>query len=179
MNKTKISLWVNYAEIVGVVAIVISLAVVVFELRENSKATNAASAIAHSTNMSDWYARMASDEKAIANFLKFVDDPESCTQKERASAVFSLHSMMIVLQNGFYLSRQGVFDADYETQLSTVLTTISDSKGYRFYWELRKGYFDPEWRAVVDSILLEDHSDRQTIYRLPAASEGTGLNASD
>lgn len=171
MKKVKLSEWVRFSEIIGVVALVITLGVIVLELKENAKATNAASAIAHTTNMSSWYSSMAKDEKAIANFRKFLENPESCTATERASAVFSLHAMMIIMQNGLYLSKQEVFDETYQQQLNVVLTTITDSRGFQLYWTLRRNHFAPDWQDTVDALLQSDFSDLPTIYNLPGQPE--------
>lgn len=167
MNKIKLSDGASWAEIISALAIVVSLVFVVVEVRENSTATNTANATAHTTIMSNWYSNMANDEDAIAAYMKFMADPDSCSIEEQTSAVFSLHSIMLILQNGEWLSRQGVLDRSYQQQLNSVMLAAIGRPGFVRYWSMRKGYFTPEWQDIIESSVIIEDIGRPSIYTHP------------
>lgn len=167
MNKIKLSDGASWAEIISALAIIVSLVFVIVEIRENSTATSAANATDYTTVMSNWYRNMAMDEDAMAAYMKFMADPDSSSAVEQSSAVFALHSIMIILQNGEWLSQQGVLDKSYQQQLNSIILTASGRPGFERYWSMRKGFFTPEWQTIVENLMKVEESNRPSIYLHP------------
>jgi len=167
MKMIKLSDGASWAEIISALAIVVSLMFLVVEVRENSTATNTANATAHTTMISNWYQGMAKDADAMAAYMKFISDPDSCSVVEQTSAVFSLHAVMLILQNGEWLSYQGVLDKNYQQRLNSVLQTVTSSIGFKRYWSMRKSFFTPKWQANVEALITKNKSNRPSIYSHP------------
>ena len=69
--------WALIAEIVGSVAVVISLIFVGVQLQANTSATRSATASAASSSTSAWYIAMGGLTQASALFFNFMNDPIS------------------------------------------------------------------------------------------------------
>ena len=65
------------AEIVGGIAIVVSLIFVGIQVRESTKATRSATATATIGTMASWYSNLGNNVQTAELFWKFMADPDS------------------------------------------------------------------------------------------------------
>ena len=65
----------SIAEVIGAVAVIVSLIFVGFQLRETARATRTATASAASASMSAWYTATGGSEQTSALFLNFFFRP--------------------------------------------------------------------------------------------------------
>lgn len=94
-------------EVVGVVAVVLSLIFVGLEINESTRATRSATAAETTATVANWYTSLGSDQQLSRAHVRFVADPQSVTHEERFQAVMNLHSLMLILQSSFYLEDEG------------------------------------------------------------------------
>jgi hypothetical protein len=69
-------------EIVGAVAIVISLIFVGIQFTENTKATKSATAASTVATISSWYSDIGNNQQSSSLFYNFMADPDSLTSEE-------------------------------------------------------------------------------------------------
>lgn len=163
--KNKLSDIASIAEIIGAIAIVISLIFVGVQLEGNTQATRSASAIAASTATSQWYVALASSERNSILFRDFITDPDSLTTEERYQAIMNLHGAIIIWQNNFYLGQEGTLDPRIKDSVTETIAIIKDRPGWQMYWEQRRSVFFPEFQSYVDELMLSDkHQSAGTIY---------------
>lgn len=140
-------------ELLGGIAILISLVFVGIQLKENTKATRSSTATATIDTMTNWYVVMGTNGEASASFYRFLEDPESMTKEERLQHIFNFHGLFLAFQNSYYLSLEGTLDKRIPKSLNQVIYGVKDQPGFKLYWKSRKSIFFEEYRDYVDDLL--------------------------
>lgn len=151
--KVKLKKVALLVEVLGGIAILISLVFVGIQLRENTKATRSATATATIETMNNWYVTMGTNAEASASFYRFLADPESMTKEERLQHIYNFHGLFLAFQNSYYLSLEGTLDKRIPKSLNQVIYGVKDQPGFHLYWKSRKDIFFEEYRDYVDELL--------------------------
>ncbi len=163
--KIKLSDIASIAEIIGAIAIVISLIFVGVQLQGNTRATLSASAIAASTATAQWYTTLGSSERNSTLFRDFVSNPDSLTPDKRFQAIINLHGVILIFQNNFYLAKEGTLDPGIKDSITEAIVIIKDRPGWEMYWKQRRSIFLDEFQSYVDELMLSEvHHDADSIY---------------
>jgi len=152
------------AEILGGIAILISLIFVGIQLNENTRETRSASATATISAMASWYADIGNNQQSSMLFYKFLAEPDSIPKAEKVQAIYNLHSMFLIFQNGYYLVKEGTLDPQILESLTVVIKGVRDQPGMIYYWNTRKTIFFEEFRGYVDEILETTDPISEGIY---------------
>ena len=152
-------------DIVGAVAIVISLIFVGIQFTENTKATKSATAASTVATISSWYSEMGNNEQSSSLFLNFMADPESLTSEERFQVIISLHGLFLTFQNSYYLSQQGTLDSHIQESITKAAVGVKDQPGFRLFWKLRRELFFPEFQKHIDEIVDTDIDISEGMYK--------------
>ena len=152
-------------EIVGVVAVVLSLIFVGLEINESTRATRSATAADTTAIVAEWYMSLGSDLESSSAHRRFVNDPHSVTPDERFKAVMNLHALMLILQSSFYLEEEGTLSPQIHRSMTTAMTS---EPGVQYYWEQRKQIFVNEnFIAYMDQLLADGYTHSIDLYRPP------------
>lgn len=152
-------------ELVGVLAVVISLIFVAMELNENSRATRSAIAAETISSVSEWYLATAEDEELAELFRQFIVDPRPLTREQRYRAVLHFHAYMVVAQNSFYLEEEGTLDPRIRRSVTEPINAIGENSGVHYYWEQRKPIFVNEnFKAFVEETIAAEGTHSSDLY---------------
>lgn len=160
-------------EIVGAVAIVISLIFVGIQFTENTKATKSATAASTVATISSWYTEMGNNQQSSSLFYNFMADPESLTSEERLQVLINLHGLFLTFQNSFYLSQQGTLDPHIQESITKAAVGVKDQPGFRLFWKLRRELFFPEFQKHIDEIVNTDIDISEGMYRAVEGQKST------
>lgn len=160
-------------EIVGAVAIVISLIFVGIQFTENTKATKSATAASTVATISSWYIEMGNNQQSSSLFWNFMADPESLTSEERFQVLISLHGLFLTFQNSFYLSQQGTLDSNIQESITKAAAGVKDQPGFRLFWKLRRELFFPEFQKHIDEIVDTDIDISEGMYKAVEGEQAT------
>ena len=152
-------------ELLSAVAIILSLVFVGLELNENTKATRCATASDASIAMMEWYSSIGTSKQATSEFWTFITDPYSMEPERQLQGIFLLHGALIVFQNSFYLVSEGTLDEAITDTITEAIVPIREAPGWELYWSQRQAFFMPEFRAYVESLMVEDREPRESIYQ--------------
>ncbi len=152
-------------EVVGAVAIVISLIFVGIQFTENTKATKSATAASTVATISSWYTEMGNNQQSSSLFYNFMANPDSLTSEERFQVIISLHGLFLTFQNSFYLSQQGTLDSHIEESITKAAVGVKDQPGFRLFWKLRRELFFPEFQKHIDDIVNTDIEISEGLYK--------------
>lgn len=163
--KIKLKRIALIVEILGGVAILISLIFVGIQLKDNTKATRSSTATATIGTMTDWYVTMGTNAEASSSFWKFLSDPNSMTQEEQLQHIYNLHGLLLTFQNSYYLALEGTLDERIPESLNQVIIGVKEQPGFQLYWKARKSIFFKEYRNYVDEILKSETKVSEGIYK--------------
>jgi hypothetical protein len=152
-------------DIVGTVAIVISLIFVGIQFTENTRATKSATAASTVATISSWYTEMGNNQQSSSLFLNFMAAPDSLTSEERFQVMISLHGLFLTFQNSYYLSQQGTLDSHIQESITKAAAGVKDQPGFRLFWKLRRELFFPEFQKHIDGIVDTDIEISEGMYK--------------
>ena len=152
-------------EVVGVVAVVLSLVFVGLEINEGTRATRSATVADTTAIVAEWYMLLGSDLESSSAHRRFVNDPQSVTPDERFKAAMNLHALMLILQSSFYLEEEGTLSPQIRRSMTTAITS---EPGVQYYWEQRKQIFVNEnFIAYMEELLAGEYTHSIDLYRPP------------
>ena len=170
--KPKLADLANVAEVVGAVAIVVSLIYVGVQVNDSTRAVRSATATETSAAISAWYAAVGSDSEATRILLHTMNDPESVSREEALQFVYMIHGLMTQYQTAYYLSEEQTLDVQLRESLVNTITGVREQPGFLMYWGQRRDLFDPEFREFMDDLVTNGQTNRnlEQIF-LPADPE--------
>ena len=153
-------------EIIGGVAIIISLFFVGLQLKESAKATRSATAATTVSEITSWYSNLGNCEQGSKVFYNFLTNPESLTSEERYQAIMNVHGIWLLWQNSFYLVKKGTLDKGIHKSLVEIINGVKNSPGFHVFWESCKSIFLKEFQEYVEKILESDTASSMDFIRV-------------
>lgn len=165
--KLRLSEIASIAEIVGAIAIIISLIYVGIEVKDSTRAVRSATANESSAAMSAWYISVGSSEQASQVFFKGMTHPESLTREEMTQYIFLSHGLFLQRQAAYYLAQEGTLDFKLQETLVNAVAGVREMPGFLMYWGQRRELFEPGFRAFVDDLIANGitKSKMEELYR--------------
>jgi hypothetical protein len=162
----------SIAEVIGAVAIVVSLIYVGIQVSDSALATRSATASDTSAAMSRWYVDVGSDPEATRVLLDGMTNPETLSREETAQFIYMIHGLFLHYQNAYYVAEQGTLDIELRDFLINTLVGVREQPGFRMYWSQRREIFKPSFRAFIDDLLAKGITNKnlEQVYQ-PKDSE--------
>ena len=151
--KQKLSEIASIAEIIGAIAIVVSLVYVGIQVNDSTRATRSATANETSAAMSAWYVNVGASEQATRVFFDGMTKPDSLTRQELAQYIFMSPGLFLEYQAAFYLSGEGTLDFRLQQSLVNTIAGVREMPGFLMYWGQRRNLFEPGFRTFVDELI--------------------------
>ena len=165
--KLKLSDWASIAEVIGALAIVISLIYVGIQVSDGTRAVRSSTATETSAAMQAWYVNVGSSAQATGAYWRGIIDPESLSPEETAQFIYLLHGLMLGYQSAYYLAQEQTLDAELQESLTNTIAGVREAAGFKFYWGQRRDLFQSDFRAYVDDVLATGitNSNLEGLYR--------------
>lgn len=143
--------WREFAETLGVIGVIASLAFVALEIRQNTTAVRSQAAQGVMDQIFAVYETMVIDPTVTEIVLRGLDDPLSLSAGESAR----FHSFQTIsfqsYQNIFVQVREGALDPGLAEGWWQLLRNLFDFPGTRYHWETRSYILSPEFRDFVET----------------------------
>lgn len=156
------------AEIVGGIAVVISLIYVGLQVNDGTSAIRSAAASDATAAMQSWYLEMGSNRQSSDIWFNGVRSPEPLPDNDEFQFLMSMHAVILGMQNSYLLSKEGTLDAEFREAVTTALVAVKDLPGMDRYWRQRRGYFHNGFAEYVDDLLARDTSETLDLFKQPA-----------
>ena len=159
--RLKLSELANIAEVIGAIAIVISLIYVGIQVNDSTRAVRSATANETSAAMSDWYIQLGTDQQSSNTFLTGMTAPDSLSPNDLFQFVMQTHGLFLQFQSAYYLSQEGTLDIELQESLTNSILGVRDQPGFLLYWDQRRGLFKPDFRDYVQSLIDTGITNRE------------------
>ena len=163
--KRSLQDWAHLAEIIGGIAIILSLLFVGLQLSENSRQVRSETAHGVTAGLQSWYNGLGTSAQASANFRKGMSAPQTLTPDESVQFLMAVHSVMLIYQTMYYLGVEGTLDDEMNSAMSSALRAAVPSSGFAWYWDQRSDYFTKEFQAFISQIRAGERGGAAKIYR--------------
>ena len=145
----------NIGQVIGAVAVVISLIYVAMQIRQNTAAVRAATAQSVHEHFANWYQQFATDASLAEVAVKGLKDYASLSETEKARFVSIFMAFLSYGQNAFLKWRQGLLSPSLWIGWEQVLMNLLGAPGGKGLWKERAYLFGEEFRRHVEGDLMK------------------------
>ena len=138
----KLSQWANIAEVIGAVAVVVSLIYVGAQVNDSTSAIRSSAANDASVSMQSWYLEMGSNRQASDLWFNALTSSDALSTHDEFQ-IMMMHAVFIGMQNSYLLTQEGTLDSEYRDAITTAIVAVKDLPGMGRYWKQRRGFFIP------------------------------------
>lgn len=167
--KLKLTEMASIAEVIGAIAVVISLVYVGIQVNDSVGAARSDSANNANVALQSWYQQIGSDQQSSELFYEALTSEEPLSNHEEFQFLMMFHAVFLALQNSYLLAEEGTIDVELRESLSSVILGVKDLPGTKRYWRQRRSYLHPRYADYVDQIFARESDVRVDIYRIPEA----------
>src|SRR5260370_30524101 len=140
----------NLGQIVGAVAVVVSLIYVAFQIRQNTNAVRAATAQSVHEHFASWYHLLDYDDSLSQVVIDGLKDYGSLSEKDKARFVAAFMAYLSYSQNAFLKWRQGPLAPSLWLGWEQVIMNFAAAPGCRAFWKERAFLFGREFPPHVE-----------------------------
>jgi hypothetical protein len=151
----------NIGQVIGAIAVVISLFYVASQIRQNTNAVRSATAQTVHEHFAKWYHLVAADDelsRIVANGLR---DYVSLSEQEKVRFIAAFMAFLSYSQNAFLKWREGLLASPLWLGWELVIMNLVCAPGGKVFWKDRAYMFGDEFRRYIDDDLIkrEPHPD--------------------
>jgi hypothetical protein len=161
-----LSNWASIAEIMGAVAIIVSLIYLAIQVNDSTRAVRSAAANDANVAMQAWYLAIGSNEQISSLWLDAMLSEEPLSRDKEFQFLMMTHSAFLAFQNSYFLAQEGTIDAELREAITAAVIGVKDLPGMKRYWRQRSSYLHSGFAAYVDELMTRDPIDTVDIYRM-------------
>lgn len=146
-------------EILGALAVVVSLLYLAIQIRHSANATRAASRYASTQLTTDILVAIASDPEVASIFRRGQNDPDSLSDDEGLRFDMLLYAVFDQWETMYSQVRRGaMFEEDWEKYESSVIPMYLAQPGAQRFWETASDMYPAFFREYIDQVSRKKHS---------------------
>ena len=153
MNWEAIS---GVAEVVGALAVVITLIYLSRQIGQNTAALRSTATQAASEQASDLYRTLAVDPSLPGIFIRGLGTPDDLSAEETARFNSIWMSVCFNIQNWYLQTQEGFLDGSLLESWVRIMTPITAEPGFRAFWEQRRHIYTPEFQGFLEGLASKD-----------------------
>lgn len=155
----------SIAEIVGGIAVIVSLIYVGLQVNDSTSAIRSSAASDATKTMQSWYLEMGRNRQASDIWYNAMTSAEPLPARDEFQFMMSMHTAILGMQNSYLLSKEGTLDEEFREAVTTAIVAVKDMPGMARYWKQRKGFFHTGFAEYVDGLLVRDSIETLDIYK--------------
>jgi len=144
------------AELLGAIAVVISLLYLGRQVQQNTTAVRTGNATTMQSNFQKLAKLFYTDTEMTAVVLQAMESDKDLTPAQRHGAYAYFFDFLKTAELAHYHLRRGELDEELWLASEAFYKAYFTTPGFRAYWEARKPSFVPAFQAVVDQWLTEE-----------------------
>ena len=161
--------WGALGELIGGIAIIVSLIYVDIQVNDNAGAVRSAAANDANVAVQSWYLQIGSDQQTSEIFYEALTSEVALSNQEEFQFLMMMHGSILAFQNSYLLAEEGTIDFELRESATTAISGVKDLPGFRRYWRQRKSYLHSGFADYVDQLLEHESNVSVDIYRIPEA----------
>ncbi len=163
--------WGALGELIGGIAIIVSLIYVGIQVKDSAGATRSAAANDASVTMQSWYLEIGSNREASDVWFNAMMSTESLSAHDEFQFMMMMHAAMLGVQNSYLLTQAGTLDPELRDGITTSIVAVKDLPGMQRYWRQRKNFFHSGFTEYVDDLLARDSIETLDMYKRPETAQ--------
>lgn len=149
------------ADIIGAIAVVVSLFYVGSQIRQNTRAVKSATAQSVHENFASWYHLLANDGELSQVVVNGLKDYASLSEMDKARFVATFMAFLSYSQNAFFKWREKALSEDLWRGWELLMMNLVWAPGGKSFWKERGYLFGEAFRDYVENDIMhrEPHPD--------------------
>ena len=144
-------------EIVGAVAVVVSLVYLATQMRQNANAVKASNRDSMANHVTETLLLVASDGELASIFMKGQSDPASMSDEEAFRFDTLLYTIFDHWETFHSHWKLGAITDDDWEKWESIIAMYMSQKGASIFWENWSQNYSSTFREFVDSVKPKDH----------------------
>lgn len=144
-------------DLIGALAVVVSLVYLAIQVRQNTNAVRAETAREVVASIRAVNTTVASDPELFRLFSTMTENPDQLSPEERGRVTHLLFNHYRAIEEAHLQYTKGNLDEEIWAGWSRTFYDYINSPGWRRYWELRRDLFSGTFARYVDGL----HGDRK------------------
>jgi hypothetical protein len=155
----------SMAEVIGAIAIVISLIYVGVQVTDNTSAIRSTAANDATVTLQNWYLEIGSNRQASDVWFDAMTSEVPVATHDEFQFMMLMHSAMMGMQNFYLLSQEGTIDVEFREATTRAIVAVKDLPGMDRYWRQRKVFFHSGFAEHVERLLAQEEIEPLDMYR--------------
>ncbi len=151
--------WGAIGEIVGGVAVVVTLIYLAFQIRQNTRAIRLSASHAASVGIRDMYALVAEQTDLSEAIHKGSKDPSSISGAEKMRYWGFLGFWLYAFENAYIQLTEDALDPRHWSGMKRMMIDYTSVPGFRDYWPNRRHWFSEDFQHFMESEILQTDAE--------------------
>ena len=155
----------NLGEIIGAIAVVVSLIYLAVQVRQNTHAQRTENFSRALDRVAAMQANLSQDSESAVSFAKGVEDPRALTPRERIQFTWSMYELFGAFEFMFLASNTDAIPKQVWQRWSSAVAWWLTFPGVQTWWSARPIPFTTSFTAYVEALLKDNPTDGETTRR--------------
>ena len=166
----------NSGQVIGAIAVVISLIYVALQIRQNTNAVRAATSQSVHEHFANWYNSLARDASLSKIVIGGLRDYGALSETDKVQFVATFMAFLSYSQNAFIKWKQGLLAPPLWLAWEQIIMNFTGAPGGKGFWKERAYLFGDEFRRFVEGDLMKRtlHPDAKPFGVFSIGKEVTG-----
>ena len=165
--KLKLKQWARGAEIIGALAVVISLIYIGIQVNDSAGAVRSASANDVNVAIQAWYMQVGTDQQTSSLVYRGLISEQALPDDEEFQFLMIVHAAFLSFQNSYLLAQEGTIDKELLDSLTITIGGINRLPGMRRYWRQRSSYLHEGFSEWVNKLSARGAEITMDLYKVP------------
>lgn len=164
----------NLGQVIGALAVVVSLIYVALQIRQNTSAVRSATSQTVHEHFANWYHLLASDAELAEMAVKGLRDYGSLSEAEKVRFIALFMAFLSYSQNAFLKWREKLLAPPLWLGWELVIMNLVCAPGGKELWKDRGYLFGEEFRRYVEDDLMkrQPHPDAKPLGAFSISQPG-------
>jgi len=155
----------NLGEIIGAIAVVVSLIYLAVQVRQNTKAQRTENFSRALDRVAAMQAALSQDSDTAVIFAKGVADPSKITAKERIQFTWSMYELFGAFEFMFLASKSNSIPEEVWQRWSSAVAYWLSFAGVQSWWRAKPIPFTDAFTSYIESLLEDNPVDAESAKR--------------
>jgi len=147
-------------ETVGALAVLVTLVYLAMQIRQNTRAVQAAAVDSANSQVSKTREVIFADADVTNMYRRGSEDPASLSEDDTIRYRLLMHNIMLSLSNSItQASVTGLSESMSQVELP-ILARVVGTAGGRWFWKTYRHEFEESFRGIIDDLYLDIYDER-------------------
>jgi hypothetical protein len=147
-------------ETVGALAVLVTLVCLTVQIRQNTKAVQAAAVDSANSHVSKIREVIFANADVANMYRRGNEDPASLSEDDTIRYQLLVHNIMLSLSNSItQASVSGLSESEAQVELS-ILGRVLRTPGGRWFWGAYRHEFEESFRRIIDDLYLDIYDEQ-------------------